>query len=222
MKNSTLLILIGVGIALVVISTLAVKSCNEPKPEISATQRAVDSIAKLEKETAHVVDSVLKEKNHLAAEKDSLRRVTESQSLQLELKSITIKSLARQYEIYKKFHDQDNQIVVCDSLIPQIDSLTESLAQYRHSNKALENKIMSIEDANSLANASKDYYLGALKESFDKVSATALSLEKTNKTLDKKASRRWSVGPVAAYGVDRRVKPDLFVGVGISFSILKF
>lgn len=213
----------GAIIALsIIIGVLAQKGCKKEKEPIplSPTMQEVDRIKQHESDLKFI-DSVLAVKAKTDKVIDSLKGVVDKQSDQLGVKEIKITALSREAALNKKYKDTAAYLVNCDSAFKQIENGIDLVNAYRISNAALRNCFDSAQDQASLAAARKDYLYSELKESFDKVSTNALRMEKDNKRLGKKASKRFVIGPQVGVTYSfTKGKPQAIFGIGVTYKII--
>lgn len=227
MKDTNLMILIGVVIALVVIATLSIKGCSEKNNGVNSefVQRQIDSV-KREKEAAERMYQVLLKNNAKAvAEKDSLSRISTETAKKLEIQSLKVKVLVREAQLARESgsepSDNTNYIAACDSLIPHIDSLITLADQSRENNRLLQNSYDSLLSTNSLYESRLEFERDFYKEKFDTLSTYALALEKSKTVSDKKAKKRLGIGPsIGATYYQEKIRP--FAGVSIQWHIIRF
>lgn len=196
--------------AIVVIAVLAfvigLLTCNKgrSRPEIvlHPTVSEVDSMNEKEAKEKAYIDSLVYELAVAKKNKDSIAEMAKKKSDILHVKTLQVNALVKELELYKKYGDTDSYIEGCDSLLPQVSDLTETVELYRYDNARLLDSVQRVEDKFSLIIAQKDYLYSELRGSYDKISSNGLNLESVNSKLRKQANRKWVISVGAAYLFD--------------------
>jgi len=208
----------------IIIGVLFKNGCKKEKTPIplSPTMEEIDKINQ-HVDDLKFIDSVLKVKASVDKVIDSLKGVVDKQSDQLDVKELKITALSREAALNRKYKDTAAYLINCDSAFKQIGEGIELVNAYRISNISLQNSLDSAIGQGSLAAARKDYLYTELKESFDKVSSSALQMEKDNAKLTRKVQKRFAFGPQsgAMYNFSTR-KVEPYLGIGFTWKILSF
>jgi hypothetical protein len=214
-------------VVLAAIAALAIKSCSDNRgggASPSFTDRQLDSVRILKKE-ADRLDSVFKKTIiRQEWEKDSLLSVLNITGTKLDLQTLKTRLAVREAQLARGKAEQDKDftpyVEKCDSLLPQVDSLTNLVDQARREVLVAKNAYDSILSTNSLNAARLEFDRDFYKQKFDDLSVYTLALEKEKGKLQKKASKRIGIGPSAGVTYYNN-KAQPYGGVGITYSLIR-
>lgn len=228
----TTLTYIGVIIALTAICFFAINSCNKRKVEVrekTFTEQQMDSVAQNLDQSSKIIDELIRRNNRVVIEKDSLRGVVDETGRKLEIQALKTTALTRESQLARtKLKDMESAgqelldyVRSVDSLYPKIDSLVVLADSYRKESQGLQSSYDSLLSNNQFRIARAEFDRDFNKEKFDTLAQYTLALEKSKDKADKKAGKRFGVGPfIGATYISEKIKP--VAGIGLTYSIIKF
>lgn len=196
MSNQTSTILVIALIAVTIFAVLGIKGCidkKRPQP-ISPTQQTIDSVDKHAVESKRILDSLTAIQTRIEHEKDSLQRVAERSTTALNIRTLKLNALSKEYTLYRQYADTTNALAACDSMANQIVSLTHEVEQSTQDNRNLQNSYDSLLGTTSLIIGRLEFDKSFLTEKFEQVTGNCKQLESEKAILEKKNKRRISVG----------------------------
>jgi predicted nucleic acid-binding Zn-ribbon protein len=221
-KSFTFWAIVAIAVLAFVIGMLTCNNRKNPPPrELHPTVSEIDSVNQKRAEQKAFTDSVLALLNQTKKAKDSIAKIVVKQSDLLEVKTLKINALTKEAALYRKYGDDIAYMGACDSLLPQISDLTFTVDLYRHDNANLMDSIQRIEDQQSILNARQQFFQGEMNATVDRLNQSALQLESTNRKLEKKANRKWSINLGASYIFDGQ-QWRYGAGVSIGRSLVRF
>lgn len=214
------------AIACVVLAFLYFRSCtSKPNTVDEKRDHAVDSMR--QKAIADSVqwhkdkDSLNKINTVLSQQKDSLERIAAAGKQALKGKDVDISNLVDKINAAEANHNDSEALVACDSLKAQYPFVRELAIAYMNANDTLKK-------VNDSIIRFKDQIIGRLNSLYSDANNSLFETSRAygNQKVElqkaqKQANRRFSIGPQIGVGIaDNKVVP--FVGIGLSYSLIKF
>lgn len=208
----------------IIIGLLLQKGCKKQKEIIlNPTMKTVDSANDAQRAVIAFRDSMIAEQAKVKLQTDSLKKVVKEQSHLLDIKNVKISALAKEASLYRKYNDTAAYIESCDILIPEVERLMDENNAHRKTNYALQNSLDSAVGQGSFRYARMDYEYDLLKARFDDVAEVTDQLVQDNRKLDRKANKRFIVGPQSGVMYDiGNGKFVPYLGVGVTWKLVAF
>lgn len=220
--NRQLIYTIVAVIVLAAIATLAIKSCSDKsRPVPIAPMKPVnDSVQNLHKRTQLEIDSIKRAFYAVSAQRDSLQYVAMKQSDQLNVNSIKINAISKEYSLYRKYKDTAKALETCDSLSTKVVELTVAVGEQQLANRALQNSNDILIASTTFAIGRLEYDNSVLKQGFDTLYKFSNQLSSNNIKLERKAKKRFAIGPYIGATYTTKVVPS--AGLSITYALIKF
>jgi hypothetical protein len=216
---------VAVGALIVILLTsivfLTCRNRKEAAVVLHPTQEEIDKANKAKREHDLFVDSANKKIASLQKQKDSAVAVVKVKDALLDAKTSRIAALTKK-AAGERLSNEELFIVSCDSLIPQVNDLVESVDQLQQDNRNVQDAYDSLLGATSLKSARLEYDYDQLKEGFNRVSSAAKGATAGMVKFKRKADRKFIAGPQA--GVIYSISKNSFVpyiGVGITYRLFR-
>jgi len=214
------------GLALLVVIVLYWRSCHKttvipPIKSDSTVEAILKAHTKDSIETRNFADSVGKINVVLKSQRDSLLHILDLTKGSLKGKDKDIQGLIDNINAAEAENNQSAALAACDSLKAAYPIAKGLVTQYINTNDSLKR-------ATDKLLTNKDTIIGRLSTAFNEANAGLFEISRqygivsdNYKKALKQTNKRWSIGPVGGYGITGNgLQP--FIGIGISFSLIKF